>query len=111
LLILEPLEVVDSKVGEMSKAIRGGMLGRLAPQTEEERKAIEAADVDAKRVLTCDEIVSGNQIFFAATGVTDGPILRGVEYHGREAKTHSLIIRSETRVRRIIHTEYLLDEE
>ncbi|MBI1878295.1 MAG: fructose-bisphosphatase class II [Chloroflexi bacterium] len=93
------------------KAIRGGMLGRLAPQSEEERSAIEAAGLDVKRVLTCDELVSGNQIFFSATGVTDGPILGGVEYHGRAAKTHSLIIRSETGVRRVIHTEYTLGEE
>lgn len=92
------------------KTMRGGMLGRLAPQSEEERTAIEAADLDVKRVLTCDEIVSGKQIFFAATGVTDGPILGGVEYHGREARTHSLMIRCETGVRRIIHADYLLED-
>ena len=92
------------------KAIRGGMLGRLAPQSEEERAAIEAAGLETRRVLTCDELVSGNQIFFAATGVTDGPLLGGVEYHGREARTHSLIIRSETGVRRIIQAEHVLEE-
>jgi fructose-1,6-bisphosphatase II len=91
------------------KAMRGGMLGRLAPQSGEERAAIEAAGLDTRRVLTCDELVAGNQIFFAATGVTDGLLLNGVEYHGRQAQTHSLLIRSETGVRRIIHAEHLLE--
>lgn len=92
------------------KAIGGGMLGRLAPQSKEEREAVEAAELDTRRILTCDELVAGNQIFFAATGVTDGALLRGVEYHGREARTHSLIIRSETGVRRIIHAEHYLND-
>ncbi|HXV43772.1 MAG TPA: fructose-bisphosphatase class II, partial [Anaerolineae bacterium] len=43
------------------------------------------------------------------TGVTDGSLLNGVEYHGRQAQTHSLLIRSETGVRRIIHAEHLLE--
>lgn len=91
------------------KALRGGMLGRLAPQSEEERAAIEAAGLDARQVLTCNQLVSTDQIVFAATGVTDGPLLDGVEYHGHIAKTHSLMIRSETAVRRIIHAEYSLE--
>lgn len=91
------------------KAIGGGMLGRLAPQSEEERRAIEAAGLDVKQVLTCNELVSSDQIFFAATGVTDGPILAGVEYQGQVAQTHSLIIRCKTGVRRMIHTEYRLE--
>ncbi|GAB4413852.1 MAG: fructose-bisphosphatase class II family protein [Anaerolineae bacterium] len=91
------------------KALRGGMLGRLAPQSEEERAAIEAAGLDVRQVLTCNQLVSTDQIVFAATGVTDGPLLGGVEYHGYVAKTHSLMIRSETAVRRIIHAEYSLE--
>ncbi len=91
------------------KALRGGMLGRLAPQSEEERAAIEAAGLDVRQVLTCNQLVSTDQIVFAATGVTDGPLLGGVEYHGHMAKTHSLMIRSETAVRRIIHAEYYLE--
>jgi fructose-1,6-bisphosphatase II len=91
------------------KAVGGGMLGRLAPQSEEERRAIEAAGLDVKQVLTCNELVASDQIFFAATGVTDGPILAGVEYQGRVARTHSLIIRCKTGVRRMIQTEYRLE--
>jgi fructose-1,6-bisphosphatase II len=91
------------------KAMGGGMLGRLAPQSDEERVALEAAGLDTKRVLTCDELVSSNQIFFAATGVTDGVSLAGVEYHGRTARTHSLLIRCETGVRRMIYAEHTLE--
>jgi fructose-1,6-bisphosphatase II len=90
------------------KALRGGMLGRLAPQSEEEKLAIEAAGLDIKQVLSCEELVSSRKIFFVATGVTDGPILTGVEYHGGIARTHSFVIRGETGVRRAIRAEYLL---
>jgi fructose-1,6-bisphosphatase II len=88
------------------RAMGGGMLGRLAPQSEEERQAIEAVGLSTQQVLTCHELVSTNKIFFAATGVTHGPILAGVQYHGNEAKTHSLVIRGETGTRRIINTKH-----
>ena len=88
------------------KAMRGAMLGRLAPQSDEEWAAVKAAGLDTKRVLSCDELVAGDEIFFAATGLTDGPLLTGVEYHGDTAKTHSLLIRSQTGTRRTIHTEH-----
>lgn len=90
------------------KAMGGAMLGRLSPQSAEERAAIDAAGLDSKRILSCNELVSGDQIFFAATGVTDGPLLVGVKYHGHVANTHSLLIRSETKVRRIIQAEHIL---
>ena len=90
------------------KAIRGGMLGRLAPQSEEERVAVEAAGLDTRRILTCDELVSSDEVFFSATGITDGVLLAGVRYRGSQAKTESLVLRCETGTRRIIHTEHLL---
>ncbi len=88
------------------RAMGGAMLGRLAPQNEEERDAIEATGFDTMRVVNCNELVTSDQIFFAATGITGGPLLTGIEYRGNEAKTHSLVIRGETGTRRIIHTEY-----
>ena len=91
------------------KASRGAMLGRLAPQSDEERAAIKAAGLDVGKVLTCDELVSSKYIFFAATGVTDGPLLGGVEFHGRRAKTYSLILRGETGIHRMLHTEHYLE--
>jgi fructose-1,6-bisphosphatase II len=84
----------------------GGMLGRLAPQSQAERDAIEAAGLIIHQTLTCHELVSSNKIFFVATGVTHGPILAGVQYHGNTAKTHSLVIRGETGTRRVIHSKH-----
>ncbi|HSN74123.1 MAG TPA: class II fructose-bisphosphatase [Anaerolineae bacterium] len=91
------------------KALGGKMLGRLAPQTEQERGDVLAAGLDTQRVLSCGEMVQGNQIFFAATGITDGLLLRGVRLHGREADTNSLVLRAETGTRRVIHTTHRLE--
>lgn len=91
------------------KAKAGAMLGRLAPQTPEESHRIEHAGFDSDRILTCNDLVASDEIFFAATGITDGPVLTGVRYHGRIAETHSLILRCETGTRRLIHAEHLFD--
>jgi fructose-1,6-bisphosphatase II len=88
------------------KALGGGMLGRLAPQTQAEKEAVEEADLDVKRILTCSELVSSQRVFFAATGITSGVLLQGVDYRGNQAKTHSMVIRGETGTRRMIHTHY-----
>jgi fructose-1,6-bisphosphatase II len=93
------------------KALGGAMLGRLAPQSAEERAAVEAAGLDTRKVLTSDALVSGNQIFFAATGITDGPLLQGVRYEAGRAESESLILRGETGTRRRIHAEHLLAEK
>jgi fructose-1,6-bisphosphatase II len=90
------------------KAVGGGMLGRLAPQSDDERAAIQRAGLDTKQILTCHELVSSNDIFFAATGITKGALLSGVRYDGSQAKTESLVIRAETGTRRIIHAEHLI---
>jgi fructose-1,6-bisphosphatase II len=91
------------------KAMHGAILGRLAPQSQQERAAIEAAGLDVTKILTCDELVSSNKIFLAATGVTPGPLLDGVNYRGTEAQTHSLLIRSETGTRRMIRAEHIVE--
>ena len=90
------------------KALRGGMLGRLAPQSEPERAGIEAAGLDLDQILSCDELVSSNQVFFAATGITEGTLLSGVRYHGDVAETESLVLRCETGTRRLIHAEHVI---
>lgn len=90
------------------KSLGGAMLARLAPQSEAEREAIIRAGLDTKRILTCDDIVSSNQIFFVATGITDSILLRGVRLAGDRAETNSLILRCETRTRRLIFAEHLL---
>jgi fructose-1,6-bisphosphatase II len=89
------------------KALGGAMLGRLAPQSEAERDAIAAAGLDTRRILTSDELIAGDQLFFSATGITDGPLLGGVRYHGDRAETQSLVLRCDTRTRRLIKTEHI----
>jgi fructose-1,6-bisphosphatase II len=89
------------------KALGGAMLGRLAPQSEAERRAIAAAGLDARRILSDNELIAGEQVFFAATGITDGPLLTGVRYHGERAETHSLILRADTGSRRVMHAEHV----
>jgi len=85
------------------KCIGGQLLGRLWPRNHEERQAAIDAGYDLERVLDCDDLVSGQDVFFSATGVTDGDVLQGVRYQGdRGATTESLVMRSRSgTVRRI----------
>jgi fructose-1,6-bisphosphatase II len=85
------------------KSIGGQMLGRLWPRDDSERSAAVNAGYDLAKVLTCDDLVSGDDVFFSATGVTDGDVLQGVRYQGdRGATTESLVTRSRSgTVRRI----------
>ena len=78
------------------KAIGGAMQGRLWPRDEAERKAALAAGYDLDRVLHIDDLVSGDDVFFAATGITDGELLQGVRYWGDGASTQSLVMRSKS---------------
>lgn len=92
------------------RALRGAMVARLAPQSRREWEAVTQAGLDTRRILTCEELIQSNEVFFAATGVTDGPLLDGVHYHGRYATTHSLVLRGETGTLRRIRAEYTLEE-
>jgi fructose-1,6-bisphosphatase II len=85
------------------KCIGGQLLGRLWPRSDEERDAAVDAGYNLDKVLTCDDLVAGEDAFFSATGVTDGDVLQGVRYQGdRGASTESLVMRSRSgTVRRI----------
>ncbi|MGH2860528.1 MAG: fructose-bisphosphatase class II, partial [Solirubrobacteraceae bacterium] len=85
------------------KCLGGQLLGRLWPRDDAERDAARAAGYDLERVLSRDELVSGDDVFFSATGVTDGDVLQGVRYHlGGKASTESLVMRTRSgTVRRI----------
>ena len=85
------------------KCTGGELLGRLWPRNDSEREAAQAAGYDLKRVLTCDDLVAGEDVFFSASGVTDGDVLQGVRYQGdRGATTESLVMRSRSgTVRRV----------
>jgi len=88
------------------KGMGGGMLGQLAPQSDAERVAIAEAELDIGKVMTSDELVSTDQVVFAATGVTDGLLLAGVEYGSRIQRTSSLLIRGGRGTRRLLQTEH-----
>jgi fructose-1,6-bisphosphatase II len=85
------------------KCIGGQLVGRLWPRNDAEKSAAIEAGYDLDRVLDCDALVSGDDVFFSATGVTDGDVLQGVRYQGnRGATTESLVMRSRSgTVRRI----------
>jgi fructose-1,6-bisphosphatase II len=77
------------------KCTGGQILGRLWPRSDEEHSAALEADYDLEEVLDRDRLVSGNDVFFAATGVTDGEMLEGVQYSGPQgATTESVSMRS-----------------
>jgi fructose-1,6-bisphosphatase II len=85
------------------KCIGGQLLGRLWPRNDEERQAAIDAGYDLSKRLTVDDLVAGEDVFFSATGVTDGDVLQGVRYQGdRGATTESLVMRSRSgTVRRV----------
>src|SRR5215467_10806812 len=72
------------------KALGGAILGRLWPRDDDERRAALDAGYDLERVLTIDDLVCGDDVFFAASGITDGDLLKGVRYWGNGASTQSL---------------------
>ncbi|HVW47729.1 MAG TPA: class II fructose-bisphosphatase [Solirubrobacterales bacterium] len=84
------------------KSMGGQLLGRLWPRNDEERSAAVNAGYDLDRILTADDLCSGEDVFFSATGVTDGDVLQGVRYRGKGATTESLVMRSRSgTVRRV----------
>jgi fructose-1,6-bisphosphatase II len=84
------------------KCLRGEIQGKLWPRNDEERQALIESGVDVDRVLTTDDLVSGEDVFVAATGVTSGVFLRGVRVSGPGVETESIVMRSRSgTVRRI----------
>jgi fructose-1,6-bisphosphatase II len=85
------------------KCVGGQLLGRLWPRDEAERTAARQAGYDLERVLSSDDLVAGEDVFFSATGITDGDMLEGVRYPSAGgATTESLVTRSRSgTIRRI----------
>ena len=85
------------------KCLGGDMQARLWPRNDEERETVRRKHIDTDRIYELNDLVSGDNCFFAATGITDGELLRGVHYlGGGGASTESLVMRSRTgTVRRI----------
>ncbi|WP_067652967.1 class II fructose-bisphosphatase [Nocardia harenae] len=90
------------------RCMGGEIQGKLAPKDDEEKqKAIDAGH-DLDRVLGTEDLVSGENVFFCATGVTDGDLLRGVRYFGGGASTHSIVMRSKSGTVRMIDAYHRL---
>ncbi len=88
------------------KAMDGEMQARFAPQSEAERNAMLEAGFDLDRVLTQEDLVTGDNCFFAATGLTDGALLRGVRFDRKGARTQSLVMRSRSGTVRMIDARH-----
>jgi fructose-1,6-bisphosphatase II len=92
------------------KCVGGGVLGKLWPRDDEERQQIVDAGLDPDRVLTTDDLVAGDDVFVAATGVTTGALLRGVRYTPEGAVTDSIVMRSRSGTVRRIEATHAFDK-
>lgn len=92
------------------KAMGGVQQGRLWPRNDAERKAAESAGYDLGAVLTENDLITGDNCFFAATGITDGELLQGVHYDRRGATTQSLVMRSKSGTVRMVNARHKIDK-
>ncbi len=90
------------------KCLDGVIQGRLWPRDDEERRKAIDAGHDLDRVLSTDDLVTSNDVFFVATGITDGELMEGVRYRAGGATTHSLVMRSRSGTIRSIRSEHKL---
>ncbi|SDN79630.1 fructose-1,6-bisphosphatase II [Desulfonauticus submarinus] len=113
LMAVDPISEVDIMMGTGGtpegvlsacaiKALGGQMLCKLDPQKEKEKQALIEQGYNLNRIFTVDDLITSDDVFFAATGISGGTFLAGVKYTGDGAITHSLVIRGKTgTVRRI----------
>jgi fructose-1,6-bisphosphatase II len=92
------------------KCLGGAIQGRLSPRNDDERQKLLDAGYDIERVLTTDDLVAGNDVFFAATGITDGSLLRGVRYDEDGAITYSMVMRSRSGTVRHVEAEHRFEK-
>lgn len=92
------------------KCLGGTIQGKLWPKDDEERRRAVDAGHDLDRVLMTDDLVSGENVFFVATGITDGELLRGVRYRSENATTDSIVMRSKSGTVRRIDSEHRLSK-
>lgn len=95
------------------KCMGGEFQGKLTPEDEEQRARCKEMGIDnTNNVLTMEDLVKGNEVFFAATGISDGDLLKGVTYlENNRAKTHSMVTRAETGTVRFVEAIHKLDKK
>lgn len=89
------------------KCMGGVIQGRLWPRDDDERRRALDAGHDLGRVLTTDDLVTGDNIFFCATGITDGELLQGVRYRPNGSTTNSIVMRSRSGTIRELRSEHV----
>ena len=92
------------------KALGGEIQARFYPEDDEERARLESMGASAEKIYKTEDLAPGKEIVFAATGITDGDILRGIRFFGGGARTHSLAMGYATKVVRFIDSIHLFDE-
>jgi fructose-1,6-bisphosphatase II len=92
------------------KCMGGNLQSRIWPRNDEERQLVQDMNLDVTKVYTMDDLVSSNNVFFAATGITDGELLSGVHYSADGATTDSLVMRSKSGTIRRVRASHHLDK-
>jgi fructose-1,6-bisphosphatase II len=92
------------------RCMGGAIQGQLAPKDDEERQKAIDAGYDLSQILSTEDLVSGENVFFCATGVTDGDLLKGVQYYGGGCTTQSIVMRSKSGTVRMIEAYHRLSK-
>lgn len=93
------------------KALGGEIQGKLLPQSDEELKRCAAMGIDVNRVLRMEDLVKGDDAIFAGTGVTDGELLKGVQFKGTVGTTHSVVMRAKSGTVRFVDGQHSLKKK
>ena len=94
------------------KCLGGEIQGKLYPQSDEEIERCKKMGIeDVRQVLRMEDLVQGDDCIFAATGVTDGELLRGVSYYGQTAMTHSVVMRAKSGTVRFIEGKHSMKKK
>jgi len=93
------------------KCLGGELQGKLVPSNDEERERCIKMGIDVDKVLYMDDLVKGDDAIFAATGVTDGELLRGVQFKGGYCETHSLVMRSKSGTIRFVEGRHSMEKK
>jgi fructose-1,6-bisphosphatase II len=92
------------------RAMGGEIQGKLYARDDDEMRRGREAGYDFEKILTMDDLVSSEDVFFAATGITDGELMQGVRYYGDGATTDSLVVRGLTGTVRQIKARHRIDK-
>ena len=109
-----PLALDTTKPDEIAaaamKCLGGSIQGKLYPRDDAERQALIEEGYDLDRVLRTDDLVAGDDVFFAATGITDGYLLEGVEYWPDGATTYSTVMRARSGTIRSVKSDHRFEK-